>query len=110
MGFDVKYIMPVVDANKDGTLSFSEFKAAYDLIAKNYSDYIEGMKLLKEGDKDGNGFIDKEEMHRYVKENFPETEDEKIDEILQEVDLDGDGKVDYAEFLAKFLNKWEDSL
>jgi calmodulin len=50
-------------------------------------------------DKDGNGFISAAEL-RLVMTNLGEKlTDEEVDEIIREVDIDGDGQINYEEFV-----------
>ena len=58
-------------------------------------------EAFKVFDKDGNGFISAAEL-RHVMTNLGEklTEDE-VDEMIKEADFDGDGQVNYDEFVKK---------
>ena len=50
-------------------------------------------------DADGNGYITRDEIMNAMKPNHVLTEEE-IDHIVDEVDVNGDGNIDYPEFLA----------
>ena len=51
-------------------------------------------------DKDGNGFVSPAEL-RHVLGNIGEKlTDEEIDEMILEADVDGDGAINYEEFVA----------
>lgn len=51
-------------------------------------------------DKDGNGFVSPAEL-RHVLGNIGEKlSDEEIDEMILEADVDGDGAINYEEFVA----------
>ena len=51
-------------------------------------------------DKDGNGFVSPAEL-RHVLSNIGEKlTDEEIDEMIIEADVDGDGLINYEEFVA----------
>ena len=46
-------------------------------------------------DRDGNGFIDEQEL-RHVLSNLGERlTDSEVHEMMQEADVNGDGKIDY---------------
>jgi len=61
---------------------------------------VEAFKVF---DRDGNGFINSAEL-RHVMTNLGEKlEDEEIDEMLREADVDGDGQVNYEEFVKMMM-------
>ena len=56
-------------------------------------------------DKDGNGFISAAEL-RHVMTNLGEKlTDEEVDEMIREADVDGDGQVNYDEFVKMMMAK-----
>ena len=56
-------------------------------------------------DKDGNGFISKAELS-YVMTNLGERLTvQEIDERIREADIDGDGQVNYEEFVKMMMSK-----
>ena len=50
-------------------------------------------------DEDKNGYITPDELSKALEEQHTLTEKE-IDSIIDEVDVNGDGNIDYPEFLA----------
>ena len=51
-------------------------------------------------DKNGNGFISAAEL-RHVMTNLGERiTDEEVDEMMREADIDGDGQINFEEFVA----------
>ena len=88
-----------VDADGNGTIDFPEF---LNLMARKMKD-TDSEEELKEAfkvfDKDGNGFISAAEL-RHVMTNLGEKlTDEEVDEMIREADVDGDGQVNYDEFV-----------
>ncbi|XP_063428906.1 calmodulin-like [Mytilus trossulus] len=56
-------------------------------------------------DKDGNGFISAAEL-RHVMTNLGEKlTDGEVDEMIREADTDGDGQVNYSEFVKMMTHK-----
>lgn len=57
------------------------------------------LEAFKVFDKDGNGFISAAEL-RHVMTNLGEKlTDEEVDEMIREADVDGDGQINYEEFV-----------
>uniref|UniRef100_A0A0E0PPB1 EF-hand domain-containing protein n=2 Tax=Oryza rufipogon TaxID=4529 RepID=A0A0E0PPB1_ORYRU len=88
-----------VDADGNGTIDFPEF---LNLMAKKMKD-TDSEEELKEAfrvfDKDQNGFISAAEL-RHVMTNLGEKlTDEEVDEMIREADVDGDGQINYEEFV-----------
>ena len=50
-------------------------------------------------DKDGSGTISAAELKQVMRSIGEKLSDEDIDEIIREIDMDGDGEVDYAGWL-----------
>ena len=46
-------------------------------------------------DKDGDGYIDAMELRHLLTNLGEKLTEEEVDEMIREVDVDGDGKVDY---------------
>eukprot|EP01080_Neovahlkampfia_damariscottae_P011615 gene11615-4857_t len=62
---------------------------------------IEVMKaMFKAFDRDGNGFIDRDELYKTMNDDLdvPITRQE-VEDILQEADVNRDGKISYEEFV-----------
>ena len=57
------------------------------------------MTIFRVFDKDGNGFISTKELREVLKELGDDVSDKEIIEMIRNVDIDGDGKVNYDEFV-----------
>ncbi|TSL75310.1 Guanylyl cyclase-activating protein 2 [Bagarius yarrelli] len=101
------------DKNGDNTIDFLEFVAALNLVFRGDLEH----KLrwsFKVYDKDGNGFIDKNELRAIVeiiyhvrkveREDPMVSPDEICDRIFKIVDVDEDGQITLEEFLAGAQN------
>ncbi|CAE6014735.1 unnamed protein product [Arabidopsis arenosa] len=94
-----------VDADGNGTIDFPEF---LNLMARKMKD-TDSEEELKEAfrvfDKDQNGFISAAEL-RHVMTNLGEKlTDEEVDEMIKEADVDGDGQINYEEFVKVMMAK-----
>uniref|UniRef100_A0A9I9DAK8 EF-hand domain-containing protein n=12 Tax=Mesangiospermae TaxID=1437183 RepID=A0A9I9DAK8_CUCME len=94
-----------VDADGNGTIDFPEF---LNLMARKMKD-TDSEEELKEAfrvfDKDQNGFISAAEL-RHVMTNLGEKlTDEEVDEMIREADVDGDGQINYEEFVKIMMAK-----
>ncbi|KAF6173399.1 hypothetical protein GIB67_027094 [Kingdonia uniflora] len=92
-----------VDADGNGTIEFEEF---LNLMAKKMKE-TDAEEELKEAfkvfDKDQNGYISAPEL-RHVMINLGEKlSDEEVDQMIREADLDGDGQVNYEEFVRMMM-------
>jgi len=91
-----------VDDDGSGLLEFEEFAqlAAKFLLEE---DLVEMKKELKEAfriyDKEGNGYITNAVFVEILKELDPKLTQENLDDIIEEIDEDGSGTVDFEEFM-----------
>merc|ERR1712188_340717 len=94
-----------VDADGSGTIDFAEFLSLMSKKMKDADSEEELMEAFKVFDKDGNGFISSVEL-RHVMTNLGEKlTDDEVDEMIREADVDGDGQVNYDEFVKMMLQK-----
>ncbi|XP_052767660.1 calmodulin-like [Mya arenaria] len=94
-----------VDADGNGTIDFPEFLT---MMSRKLND-MDGEEELREAfktfDRDGNGYISAAEL-RHVMTNLGEKlTDEEVDEMIREADIDGDGQVNYDEFVTMMTSK-----
>ncbi|XP_035669404.1 calmodulin-A isoform X2 [Branchiostoma floridae] len=88
-----------VDADGNGTIDFPEFLTMMARKMKDTDSEEEIREAFRVFDKDGNGFISAAEL-RHVMTNLGEKlTDEEVDEMIREADIDGDGQVNYEEFV-----------
>ncbi|RMZ55647.1 hypothetical protein APUTEX25_000230 [Auxenochlorella protothecoides] len=102
---ELKDMISEVDADKNGTIDFPEFLSLMARKMKDSDSEEELREAFKVFDKDGNGFISSAEL-RHVMTNLGEKlTDEEVDEMIREADADGDGQVNYEEFVKMMLAK-----
>jgi len=103
---DLETLMGAMDANNNGCLDYTEFLA---VCMQSYS-YLKEANLkaaFRYFDRDGNGKITTEEIQSILGGddiNIALTEGE-IHNMIKECDVDGDGAIDYAEFMRMMQKK-----
>jgi calmodulin len=96
---ELRDMIAEVDADGNGTIDFPEFLTMMARKMKDTESEDEIREAFKVFDKDGNGFISAAEL-RHVMTNLGEKlTDEEVDEMIREADVDGDGQIDYDEFV-----------
>ncbi|KAK3809400.1 MAG: putative calmodulin [Benniella sp.] len=94
-----------VDADGNGTIDFPEFLTMMARKMKDTDSEDEIKEAFKVFDKDGNGYISPAEL-RHVMANLGEKlSDEEIDQMVREADQDGDGNINYDEFVKMMMSK-----
>merc|ERR1711994_101940 len=97
----LREIIEDIDEDGSGLLEFGEF---CQLAAKFLVEDEEALKKeLKEAfriyDKEGNGYISTDTLKEILKELDSKLTDEDLDNIIEEVDEDGSGTLDFDEFM-----------
>ncbi|AFZ79692.1 calmodulin, putative [Theileria equi strain WA] len=94
-----------IDTNGSGAIDFPEFLILMARKMKEGDTEEELVQAFKVFDRDGNGFISAQEL-RHVMTNLGEKlTNEEVDEMLREADVDGDGKINYEEFVKLMVSK-----
>ncbi|CAL4104311.1 unnamed protein product [Meganyctiphanes norvegica] len=99
---ELEEIVMEVDDDGSGLLEFEEFTqlAAKFLLEE---DLVELRKELREAfriyDKEGVGYITNAVFIEILKELDPKLTQENLDDIIEEIDEDGSGTVDFEEFM-----------
>ncbi|OEL13406.1 Calcium-dependent protein kinase 13 [Dichanthelium oligosanthes] len=96
---EVQMLIEAVDTNGRGALDYGEFLAVSLHLQRMANDeHLRRAFLFF--DKDGNGFIEPEELREALVDDGAADSMEVVNDILQEVDTDKDGKISYDEFVA----------
>ncbi|KAJ0006060.1 hypothetical protein Pint_36747 [Pistacia integerrima] len=92
-----------VDMNGNGTIELGEFLNLMARKTKECEAEEELREAFKVFDKDQDGYISPNEL-RHVMMNLGEKlTDEEVDQMVREADLDGDGQVNYEEFVRMMM-------
>ena len=112
-----------VDSDGNGSIDFAEFlcmmkdtdlyttslqrnEKLTSLFHPSEEDIIELCpETFRVFDKDGNGFISASELRQVMANLGEKLTDEEVDEMIREADIDGDGQVNYEEFVTMMTSK-----
>lgn len=61
--------------------------------------------IIRVFDADGNGVIDREELHKVMSSLNETLTEQELDAMIQEADINGDGKISFEEFKAMMGGK-----
>merc|ERR1712110_1099647 len=101
---NIDHIWEQIDTDGSGVIDYTEFMAA-SMDKRKYMEEDVCWKAFKSLDMDSSGTLDREEIMRLlVGESVAdlvqcELTEHEVDEIMKEVDLNGDGKIDFDEFM-----------
>jgi len=88
-----------VDKDGNGEIDFPEFLS---MMAKKFRDTDseeEIRQAFQVFDKDGNGYISATELKAVMESLGEKLSDKEVDAMIKEADLDGDGGINYQEFV-----------
>ncbi|KAL0925837.1 hypothetical protein M5K25_004208 [Dendrobium thyrsiflorum] len=88
-----------VDFNGNGTIEFVEFLSLMARKMKETDAEEELKEAFKVFDKDQNGYISASELRNVMINLGEKLTDEEVDLMIREADMDGDGQVNYEEFV-----------
>lgn len=96
---EVQMLIEAVDTNGKGTLDYGEFLAVL-LHLRRMANDEHLHKAFSYFDKDGNGYIEPDELRDALMEDGADDCTDVANDIFQEVDTDKDGLISYDEFVA----------
>ncbi|CAF2065116.1 unnamed protein product [Brassica napus] len=95
---EIKQLMEAADVDKSGTIDYIEF-----ITATMHRHRLEKEEHLLEAfkyfDKDRSGYITRDEL-KHSMTQYGMGDDATIDEVINDVDTDNDGRINYEEFVA----------
>ena len=94
-----------VDVDGNGTIDFPEFLTIMARKMKDTDSEEEIREAFRVFNKSGNGFISGAELKHVMNNLGEKLTDEEIDEMIRESDIDGDGYVNYEEFVTMMTSK-----
>jgi len=90
------------DRNQDGQINFEEF---LDFLRNRPRDSTDKLRsAFKKYDLDGDGTIHLEELRKALTTKGEPMTNEEVDEFFSDMDKDGNGRIDFEEFISYMLN------
>eukprot|EP00091_Calanus_sinicus_P017097 TRINITY_DN36897_c0_g1_i1.p1 TRINITY_DN36897_c0_g1~~TRINITY_DN36897_c0_g1_i1.p1 ORF type:complete len:111 (-),score=54.26 TRINITY_DN36897_c0_g1_i1:31-363(-) len=93
-----------VDINGDGTIDFDEFLGMMKQKAQESDEDSDLREAFQIFDRDRNGYIDRNELKKVVSMLGTMLTKEEVEDFMKEADVDGNGKLDYDEFVKMMLD------
>ncbi len=94
-----------VDLDKNGEVDFEEFVTLMNRRSRETNIEEDVLNAFKVFDKEGNGLISVTELRHIMTTLGDQLTEEEIDDMLKEADNDGDGYINYEEFIKNMLTR-----
>ena len=98
--YEMEFVLKDLDMYGNGTLTFPQF---LKLLSQKYNDTkfnVEEMKaVFRIFDKDGDGYITSDEIQEEMSKHGDVFSDQQIKQMMEGADSNGDGRIDYEEFV-----------
>jgi calmodulin len=92
-----------VDLDGNGEIDFEEFVTLMNRRSKETDTEEEVLNAFKVFDKEGNGLISVTELRHIMITLGDQLNEDEVDELLREADSDGDGFINYEEFIRTLM-------
>ena len=106
---EVTKFVKEIDQNGDGKVDVSEFVnmieggSKRDIICKALIQRAGIRKAFEKYDKDGNGYITRNEFRKIVEDKYQATlMASQVDALMDQADVDKSGKIEFEEFMKSF--------
>ena len=93
-----------VDIDGNGTIDFKEFLGLMARKMRDNDSEEELIEAFKVFDRDGNGLISNVELQHVMTSLGENVTMDEVEEMIKEADLDGDGYINYEEFVKMIMN------
>jgi len=102
---ELRCMISQVDRDMNGEIEFGEFLAMMAHMLHGAGPDEELHQAFEEFDLDKNGYISAIELRCVMGKLAEEMTEAEIDEVVREADVDGDGQVNYNEFIKMVRSK-----
>ena len=103
---EIRQMIIDVDEDKSETIDFKEFLGLMAKKMKENDSEDELIEAFKVFDRDGNGKISAHELRYVMLSSGEDLTEQDIQEMVLEADTDGDGFIDYEEFVRIMMNQY----
>ncbi|XP_063430888.1 neo-calmodulin-like isoform X1 [Mytilus trossulus] len=97
---EVKEMVQKADTDGNGTIEFPEFLQMATDMMKSVDLADEVRDAFRLFDKNGDGYVTAPELKTILSNNGEKISDEELDALVKDADVDGDGKINYQEFVS----------
>jgi len=94
-----------VDYDGNGRIDFEEFVTLMNRRSKETDTEEEVINAFKVFDKDANGLISSTELRHIMTTLGDKLTEDEVEEMIREADIDGDGYINYEEFVRMMMAK-----
>ena len=94
-----------VDIDGNGNIDFKEFLGLMARKMRDTDTEEELIEAFKVFDRDGNGLVSSIELKHVMISLGEKITDDEVEEMINEADIDGDGFINYEEFVRMIINK-----
>ncbi|KAK8683703.1 hypothetical protein V6N13_039754 [Hibiscus sabdariffa] len=103
---EIKQLMEAADVDNSGTIDYIEFVTAtmHRHRLEREENIVQAFKFF---DKDNSGFITRDELRQAMMQ-YGMGDEATIDEVIEDVDTDKDGRINYEEFVAMMKRGTQD--
>ncbi|KAG0646486.1 Calmodulin [Hyphodiscus hymeniophilus] len=102
---EIEDMVNEVDSDRNGTIDFEEFCKMMTTPMKEVDFEAEMKSAFKVFDHDGSGTISLDELRRVMTSFGELLSEDELDSMIKEVDKNGDGSIDYEEFVQFMLKE-----
>ena len=102
---DLREIISEVDLDGNGNIDFNEFITIMQKRTRDSDPEEEIISAFRVFDKDGNGTLSTKELRHVMTTIGDKLTDEEVDQMIEEADVDGDGVINYEEFVRMMMAK-----
>ena len=87
------------DIDYRGSITFKKFMDIMTAVMIGNNSEKEMREAFRAFDQDGSGYLDAAELKYFMTKEGEKLTDAEVDELIREWDIDGDGKLNYEEFV-----------